>query len=128
MWFTHDGNDGYLDKVLSQLEHSVSKNKERYKRTPLAVRIGLAFSLGNKAFLYSSGIALMISTSLGTPPKANFLLIFERMTFRETVSFASWALMSSAAIPEVTLSSCSAWDGPRMQFFNSLHLGVGWRD
>ena len=80
--------------------------------TPLAVRMGRARNFGNNAFLYSSGIALMISTSLGTPPKPYFLLIFARSSFKDTVWFASWALMSSAAIPEVTRKRVSACEGP----------------
>lgn len=54
----------------------------------------------------------MMSTSLGTPPYPNFLLNFERISFRETDWLASCALISSAAIPEVTRRSISAWDGP----------------
>lgn len=80
--------------------------------TPLAVRIGLALSLGSKAFLYSSGMALMMSTNLGTPPYEYFLLIFRRISFNETLWLSSWALMSSAAIPDVTRRRVSAWDGP----------------
>jgi len=57
-------------------------------------------------------MALIISTSLGTPPYPNFLLNFERISFKETDWLASCALMSSAAIPEVTRRSVSAWDGP----------------
>jgi hypothetical protein len=81
-------------------------------RTPLAVRMGRALSLGSKAFLYSSGTALMMSTSLGMPPKPCFLDMRARISLRETEVLALWALMSSAAMPEVTRSSCSACDGP----------------
>lgn len=35
--------------------------------TPLAVRMGRAFSLGSDTLPYSSGIALIMATSLGTP-------------------------------------------------------------
>ena len=66
----------------------VRRNCDNF-RTPLAVRIGLAFSFGRSAFLSSSGIALMISTSLGTPPKPYFLLIFARSSLSETDWFAS---------------------------------------
>lgn len=54
----------------------------------------------------------MISTSLGTPPNPCFLLSLARISFRETDSFASYAFMSSAAIPEVTRRRSSAWEGP----------------
>jgi hypothetical protein len=64
----------------------------------------------------------MMSTSLGTPPYPNFLLNFERISFRETDWLASCALMSSAAIPEVTRRSISAWDGPDGIQVYELHL------
>jgi hypothetical protein len=67
-------------------------------------------------------MALMISTSLGTPPYPNFLLNFERISFRETDWLASCALMSSAAIPEVTRRSVSAWDGPDGIQVYKLHV------
>ena len=54
----------------------------------------------------------MISTSLGTPPYPCFLLSFARISFKETDWFPSYAFMSSAAIPEVTRRSISAWEGP----------------
>lgn len=54
----------------------------------------------------------MMSTNLGTPPYEYFLLIFRRISFNETLWLSSWALMSSAAIPDVTRRRVSAWDGP----------------
>lgn len=56
----------------------------------------------------------MMSTSRGTPEKPYFLLSLARISFRETDSLASCALMSSAAIAEVTRSNCSACEGPMM--------------
>lgn len=116
--FAHDSDDGDLS-TLSTL-NSVSIER----RTPLAVRIGRAFSFGSSAFLYSSGIALMMSTRRGTPPNPNFLLIFALSSFSETIWFASWAFMSSAAIPEVTRSKISACDGP-IEKSKSASLTIG---
>ena len=59
----------------------------------------------------------MISTSLGTPEKPYFLLNLARISFNETDSLASCALISSAAIAEVTRSNCSACDGPVSSLF-----------
>ena len=66
----------------------------------------------------------MISTSLGTPPNPCFLLSLARISFRETDSFASYAFMSSAAIPEVTRRRSSAWEGPVGVFIDIYILGV----
>ena len=111
MRLAHHRNDCNLPTTNNSLDLSHFLHKGE-PLTPLAVLIGLAFNLGKSAFLYSSGIALMISTSLGTPPNPYFLLIFARMMFRETLSPVLWALMSSAAIPEVTRRRVSAWEGP----------------
>lgn len=119
MWFAHDRHNRNLKRRNS---HYSSFNRRKL-HTPLAVRIGRALRLGKRAFLYSSGIALMMSTSRGTPPKPNFLLIRERISLSETLLFSSCALISSAAIPEVTRRSCSACDGPttRLNIWISFH-------
>lgn len=109
MRLTHNGHNRNLHTPFSTSSLPYSTKK---KLTPLAVLIGLAFNLGNNAFLYSSGIALIMSTSRGTPPNPYFLLILARMTFSETLSPALCALMSSAAMPEVTRRRVSAWEGP----------------
>jgi len=54
----------------------------------------------------------MMSTSLGTPLYPNFLDILALSSFKDTLSLASCAFISSAAIEEVTRSRISACDGP----------------
>jgi hypothetical protein len=114
VWFAHDCDNGYLSQttVARHDQRNQIKSSLLIALTPLAVRIGRALSLGNNAFLYLSGMALMMSTSRGTPPNPCFLLIFARISFKDTVWLASWALISSAAIPAVTRRSSSEWDGP----------------
>lgn len=57
----------------------------------------------------------MMSTRRGTPPKPYFLEMRARISLRETEVLESCALMSSAAMPEVTRRSCSAWEGPMVR-------------
>ena len=75
------------------------------------MRIGRALSFGRRAFLYSSGTALMMSTNLGTPEKPCFLLRRALTSLRERERWASWAAMSSDAMAEVTRSRTSVCDG-----------------
>lgn len=81
MWFAHHSYNRDLPT------DSISKPSKRIQRTltPLAVLTGLAFSLGNNTFLHSSGIALIMSTNLGTPPNPNFFEACARRTFKEIV-------------------------------------------
>src|SRR6266540_6265157 len=67
MWLAHYCNDRNLWKV-SIKKKGIPFLKTKESLTPLAVRMGRAFSFGSKAFLYSSGMALMMSTRRGTPP------------------------------------------------------------
>lgn len=74
----------------------------------------------------------MMSTSLGTPLYPNFLDILALSSFKDTLSFASCAFISSAAIEEVTRSRISACDGPNNYCISrldddELHLACTFR-
>ena len=53
MGFAHDSNDRNLRKANTEMDkqNNFSSIQKKSKLTPLAVLIGLAFNLGNKAFL-----------------------------------------------------------------------------
>ena len=94
--------------------------------TPLAVLTGLAFSLGNNTFRHSSGIALMISTNLGTPPNPYFLEACARRTFKEIVVLDSCAFMREDAMWDVVRRRSSAWEGPVWFGGESVKQGNTW--
>ena len=75
---------------------------------PLALRIGLARNAGTRIFLCVSGIAAMISVSLGTPPYPCFLHEALRIAFNETDLDSSCAWTSCAAISAHTRRRHSA--------------------
>lgn len=77
-------------------------------RTPDAVRIGFALSLGSSTALKLSGTAAMMSTSRGLPCSLCFFDTVKRNELRLTLSFASCAFASSETISEHVFMSASA--------------------